>query len=114
MLHPTEDTLRRRLRLVRERAGLSLRAFAASLADRAGYRVSHSTVREYERRGSAPAVYVRAVSLAFGSDPAWLLHLPDEDGVLDGREARVEEALQGIAGILNALVEELVEVAEGT
>lgn len=113
MPHLTDDTLRRRLRLVRERADLSLRAFATSLADRAGYRVSHSTVREYERRGSPPAVYVRAVSLAFGTDPAWLLHMPDEDGAFDRRHARVEEALQGIAGILDALAEELAEAVEG-
>ncbi len=61
-----------RLCAVRAGADLSLREFAGRLCD-AGYSVSHSAVRAYERRDSVPSAYLLAVARAFGADPLWLL-----------------------------------------
>lgn len=100
--------LGRRLTLVRDRADLSLRAFSRVLRERTGHAVSHSTVREHEVRGSAPAGYVRAVCVAFAVDPAWLLDVADREG---GSDALVEDALQGIEAILRELVDGMVDDA---
>lgn len=109
MATPPTAALGRRLAVVRDRADLSLRAFARALRERAGYAVSHTTVREYEVRGSAPADYVRAVCLAFAVDPAWLLDVTDPDDGDDATETLVEDALQGIGAILRELVDRLAE-----
>lgn len=68
-----------RLKEVRDRRGLSLRAFAEAIRESTGYEISHSAVRHYEKGRPPPADYVRAVSEAFGIDVRWLLAREDDD-----------------------------------
>ena len=109
MTRPSPTALGRRLTLVRDRADLSLRGFAHELRERADYGISHSTVREYEVGGSAPADYVRAVCLAFGVEPAWLLDVTDGNDGTAPTDTLVEDALQGIGTILRELVDRIAE-----
>jgi len=62
-----------RAREVRSKNGLSIRGFAALLADEGGYPVSHSSVAEYEGDRTIPAEYISAVAQVFRVNPVWLL-----------------------------------------
>jgi len=62
-----------RLATVRRSTGLSQRAFAAALQSMCGYRVSHTSVGQYENGTSAPAGYLQSVSASFDVSPGWLL-----------------------------------------
>ncbi|MFQ5538650.1 MAG: PAS domain S-box protein [Gemmatimonadota bacterium] len=62
-----------RLAQVRKQTGLGQRGFAAALFQSTGYRVSHTTVGNYESGTHVPAAYVAAVSSTFGISPSWLL-----------------------------------------
>lgn len=66
------ETIARRLALVRESLGLSLRD-TASMLNEAGYPVSHDAVHKYERGRKIPAEYVGAFCEAFGWRTDWIL-----------------------------------------
>lgn len=80
------NTLYDRLRRVRERRNLSLRAFAEALRERTGREVSHSTVNKYEKGQVPPADYLLSVADAFSVDAAWLLE--GDEGSEDPKEIR--------------------------
>lgn len=64
----------RRLRDLRRTRQLSLRGMQDLLASAAGERISHDSIRHYERGSrTIPAAYLRAVCRALDVDPAWLL-----------------------------------------
>ncbi|MDP2499043.1 MAG: helix-turn-helix domain-containing protein [Candidatus Palauibacterales bacterium] len=92
-----------RLREVRSQRGLSLRVFASALRKRAGYEVTHSTVRKYENGQSAPATYLRAVARAFSVDAAWLLE-GEESGEGPEELRDVTEVRQRLEELLNHIV----------
>ncbi|MCI0434045.1 MAG: hypothetical protein L0271_10490 [Gemmatimonadetes bacterium] len=62
-----------RLAQVRRNVGVGVRGFAAELARRTGYQVSHTSVANYEADTTVPAVYTVAVARAFRVDLVWLL-----------------------------------------
>lgn len=68
-----------RLKEVRDRHDLSLRAFAEKVEKEAGYEVSHSAVRKYENGQRPPADYIRAIADVFSVDVRWLLAGEDEE-----------------------------------
>lgn len=95
------STIADRLRSLRSREGLSVRAFAQALRDRGSYETSRSSVSQYENNTRVPAEYARAVCAAFGVRPDWLLlgeGLPTwvEEPVLERTLARIASLIEEV------------------
>lgn len=97
------DTIHDRLRRVRERRGLSLRAFAETLRERSGHDVSHSSVNKYENGHVPPADYLLSVADAFSVDSAWLLEGDGDDSEPEEiRElSEVRHRLEDLLGLIS-------------
>jgi len=101
------NTIPDRLAQLRDRSGLSLRAFAEAVEKRTGTRVLHDSARRYESGETRiPAEYVVAVCQAFGVSAEWLLL--GVDPPVARERSLVERAFQEVSTIV-----EQVQALEG-
>ncbi len=100
-----------RLAVVRRAAGVGVRGFATAVAGATGYRVSHTSVANYESGTTVPAAYAVAVAQTFGIGLEWLL---TGDG-LPGRveQPRLENAFQRIAQVVREAMPAMDQVENG-
>jgi PAS domain S-box-containing protein len=90
-----------RLRALRANRGLTVRGLAMAVSA-AGFRVSRSSVSQYERGTAVPAAYLAALSRALSVDAHWLLHGDDAPGCGAGPPV-LEDALRRIVTLADDL-----------
>lgn len=92
-------TISNRLAQLRERSGLSLRAFAEAVEKQTGTRVLHDSARRYESGETRiPAEYVVAVCQTFGVSVSWLLL--GVDPPVAREQSLVEHAFEEVSTIV--------------
>jgi len=87
-----------RLAVVRRTTGAGVRGFAAAVGRATGYRVSHTSVANYESGTTVPAAYAVAVSRAFAINLEWLLTGEGMPGRIE--PPRLQSAFQQIADVV--------------
>lgn len=95
------SSIAQRLESIRAEHNLSLREFANRIGD-AGFTVSHSAVRDYEKGRTVPAGYILGVASAFEVDAGWILTgetLAADDNAV-GQLWRVREDLDEVLDLL--------------
>jgi len=100
-----------RLAVVRRTAGVGVRGFAAAVARATGYRVSHTSVANYESGTTVPAAYAVAVSQAFAINLEWLMTGQGLPGRIE--QPRLESAFQQIAEVVRDALPPVDRVEHG-